>query len=265
MWVEKELRRPQVHGRRALDLRHRRRRERREGDAPREARNARGRRPRGALREPAWRPSRRDGARRTPASSPTTTSSPCTTFGRAYPEETIAKLAELAQGGAVLDAGCGTGELARRLAPLVERVDAVDVSAAMLAEGRTLPGADAANLRWVHGSIEDAPLDAAVRAGRRRRQRSLVRLAVALPRFRDVLGDEGLLAIVHRDWLRDERLPGAAPARLLASQLEPRLRAARPDRGARAPRALREGRRARLRRRLHGGRRSTRSSTAISR
>lgn len=45
-----------------------------------------------------------------------------------YPDETIAQLARLASGGAVLDAGYEAGELARRLAPHVARVDTVDVS-----------------------------------------------------------------------------------------------------------------------------------------
>ena len=74
-----------------------------------------------------------------------------------YPQATIDELARLAGGGAVVDAGCGTGELARRLAPLVERVDAVDVSAPMLALARTLPGAD--RVTFVHGGIENALLD----------------------------------------------------------------------------------------------------------
>jgi len=58
----------------------------------------------------------------------------------------------------VLDAGAGTGELARRLAERVDRVDAVDVSAAMIARGQALPGADQPRLRWIVGPIEDVPL-----------------------------------------------------------------------------------------------------------
>src|SRR5438270_13066726 len=60
---------------------------------------------------------------------------------------------------AVLDIGCGTGFLARPLAPLVDRLDAVDVSAAMIEEGRHLPGGDDPRLRWIVGRVEDAPLD----------------------------------------------------------------------------------------------------------
>jgi SAM-dependent methyltransferase len=121
-----------------------------------------------------------------------------------YPEETIAKLEELAASGAVLDAGCGTGELARRLAPLVERVDAVDVSAPMLAEARALPGAHATNLRWVHGSIEDARLEPPYALAVAGDSVHWFDWPSAMPRIREALGDEGVLAIVHRDWLRDE-------------------------------------------------------------
>src|SRR5437868_15084397 len=51
----------------------------------------------------------------------------------------------------VLDLGCGTGDLARRLAPLVERVDAVDLSVGMITRGKTLAGGDAPDVRWIVG------------------------------------------------------------------------------------------------------------------
>jgi SAM-dependent methyltransferase len=109
-----------------------------------------------------------------------------------YPEETIQALAALAKGGAVLDAGCGTGELARRLAPLAERVDAVDVSAAMLAEGRTLPSGDAANLRWVHGSIEEALLEPPCALAVAGDCSHWFDWPSAMPRLREVLADHGV-------------------------------------------------------------------------
>jgi SAM-dependent methyltransferase len=58
----------------------------------------------------------------------------------------------------VLDLGCGTGEIARRLAPHVEQITAIDQSPAMLAAARSLPGGDAANITWVGGRVEEAPL-----------------------------------------------------------------------------------------------------------
>jgi SAM-dependent methyltransferase len=58
----------------------------------------------------------------------------------------------------VLDIGAGDGALARPLSGRVDRVDAVDVSAAMLAVGACLPGGGQANLHWVLGAAETAEL-----------------------------------------------------------------------------------------------------------
>jgi uncharacterized protein YndB with AHSA1/START domain/SAM-dependent methyltransferase len=58
----------------------------------------------------------------------------------------------------VLDLGAGEGALARPLAGLVDQVDAVDISAAMISAGRLRPGGKAANLRWILGAAETAPL-----------------------------------------------------------------------------------------------------------
>jgi trans-aconitate methyltransferase len=58
----------------------------------------------------------------------------------------------------VLDIGCGTGALARHLATTVEQVDAVDVSSAMIEQGRQLPNGDHPHLHWIIGRIEDVRL-----------------------------------------------------------------------------------------------------------
>ena len=78
-----------------------------------------------------------------------------------YPAPVFPLLAGLAADPprAVLDAGCGPGDLARGLAPLVGRVDAVDRSPRMLAAGRRLPGGDSGNLRWILGEVERVPLE----------------------------------------------------------------------------------------------------------
>jgi SAM-dependent methyltransferase len=119
-----------------------------------------------------------------------------------YPEATIDLLASLVVDSPriVLDVGCGTGDVARRLAPLVERLDAVDFSAAMIERGQSLPGGGAANLRWIQGALEDVPLPsqyALVTAGE---SLHWMDWPVVLPRFAELLTPNGVLAIVDRHW-----------------------------------------------------------------
>lgn len=118
-----------------------------------------------------------------------------------YPDETFEILVGLVAEAprAVLDAGCGTGDLARPLAARVDRVDAVDPSAAMQALGRTRPGGDAPNLCWVHGTMEEAPLRppyALVVAGE---SLHWMDWAAVFPRFRAALTSAGYLALAGRE------------------------------------------------------------------
>ncbi|ADD40019.1 Methyltransferase type 12 [Stackebrandtia nassauensis DSM 44728] len=78
-----------------------------------------------------------------------------------YPTEVFDTLQELIvdEPRAVLDIGAGEGAIARPLATRVDRIDAVDVSAAMIAAGRQRPGGQAANIRWIHSDVESATLD----------------------------------------------------------------------------------------------------------
>jgi SAM-dependent methyltransferase len=77
-----------------------------------------------------------------------------------YPQEVFAILEGLiVEPRTVLDAGAGTGALARELAPRVTRVDALDPSAAMIAQGRALPGGSDERIRWITGRAEEATLD----------------------------------------------------------------------------------------------------------
>jgi SAM-dependent methyltransferase len=77
-----------------------------------------------------------------------------------YPDSVFEVLTGLITGAprTVLDLGAGEGALARPLARLVDQVDAVDISAAMVAEGRRRPGGDAPALRWIVGAAETAAL-----------------------------------------------------------------------------------------------------------
>lgn len=120
-----------------------------------------------------------------------------------YPPETFVILTGLMAADApraVLDVGCGTGDLARRLAPLVERVDAVDLSAGMIARGKGLPGGTDPHIRWMRAAAEDAPLTppyALITAGE-----SIHWMAwdALMPRLAAALAPGGALAIVERNW-----------------------------------------------------------------
>lgn len=133
----------------------------------------------------------------------------------------------------VLDIGAGEGALARPLARRVDRVDAVDMSAAMVQTGRRRPGGGHPALRWITGTAETAPLGgpyALVTAGASLHWMSwrptLTRLAAAMT-------DHAYLAIVdhgHRDlpWhtelteiiIRYSRSPGYDPAFSLTGALQ---------------------------------------------
>lgn len=79
-----------------------------------------------------------------------------------YPEETFHVLNDLIPASAaprtVLDAGCGTGFVARPFAAYVDHIDAVDIAARMVAAAQTLPGGDRPNITWITAPIESAPL-----------------------------------------------------------------------------------------------------------
>ncbi|WP_376795271.1 class I SAM-dependent methyltransferase [Thermogemmatispora sp.] len=116
-----------------------------------------------------------------------------------YPPETFLVLNELIvdEPRVVLDLGCGIGTIARPLAALVERVDAVDVSLPMLERARELPGGEAPGIRWIHGRAEDViltPPYALVTAGM---SLHWMHWEQVLPRLARVLTPRGLLAILN--------------------------------------------------------------------
>jgi SAM-dependent methyltransferase len=115
-----------------------------------------------------------------------------------YPDPLFEKLADLIvdRSRTVLDAGTGTGEIARRLAPFADRVDAVDLSLPMIAKGRLAPGGDAPNLRWIHGPAETAPISPPYALVTAAASLHWMDWPVVMPRFRDALTPNGVLAIV---------------------------------------------------------------------
>ncbi len=116
-----------------------------------------------------------------------------------YPTETFTILNKLIKDEprTVLDVGCGSGNVARHLAPLVERVDAVDISLPMLKRAKELPEGNASNIRWLHGRAEDIELDspyALITAGQ---SLHWMDWSIVLPRFAQLLTPQGVLAIVN--------------------------------------------------------------------
>lgn len=99
----------------------------------------------------------------------------------------------------VLDLGAGDGALARPLASRVDRVDALDISPAMVAAGRQRPGGTQPNLRWIVAAAETAPLGgpyALVTAGASLHWMSWPQ---TLGRVRQVMTGGAVLAIVEHN------------------------------------------------------------------
>jgi SAM-dependent methyltransferase len=112
----------------------------------------------------------------------------------------------------VLDLGCGTGDVARPLAAMVDAVDAIDCAPRMLERGKGLPGGDRPNRRWILGRAEEASFPRAtyglVTAGESLHWMDWDRL---FPRLCTLLAPCGHLAILGRP-----ELPRAWSADLIA-------------------------------------------------
>lgn len=117
-----------------------------------------------------------------------------------YPAKTFEVLGGLIseQPRRVLDAGCGLGEVARRMLPLADYIDAVDFSAGMIRRARTLPGGHDQRIYWQCSGLEKAELEppySLIVAGD---SIGWFDLNVMMPRFASILTDNGYLAIVSR-------------------------------------------------------------------
>ena len=117
-----------------------------------------------------------------------------------YPDEAIDKLVTLItdESRTILDVGCGTGDLSRRLVNEVQRIDAVDFSRAMIDKGRTLPDGDHAHLHWIYGRVEEVDLHppyALITAGE---SLHWMEWDIVLPLFYRVLAPHAYLAIIER-------------------------------------------------------------------
>jgi ubiquinone/menaquinone biosynthesis C-methylase UbiE len=118
-----------------------------------------------------------------------------------YPPETFRFLADLIvdEPHTILDAGCGTGEIARHLLDYAERIDAVDISLPMLVKGRAMPGGDSHKIRWLYGKIEEIPLSPPYALITTGQSLHWMEWDMVMPRFRQVLTPHGYLAILDVD------------------------------------------------------------------
>jgi len=117
-----------------------------------------------------------------------------------YPDRVFRVLSRLLVAPrSVLDVGAGTGALARPMLAFADRIDALDPSAAMVAEGRRLPGGDDRRLRWIVGRAEDAELSppyGLITAGA---SIHWLDRGVAFPRLRAALAPAGVIAVVDTE------------------------------------------------------------------
>lgn len=118
-----------------------------------------------------------------------------------YSDEAIDTLIALMTGEprTILDVGCGTGDLARRLVSEAERIDAVDFSRAMIAKGRALPEGRHPRLHWIFGRVEEVELRppyALITAGE---SLHWMEWDAVFPLFQRILTPHGFLAIVERE------------------------------------------------------------------
>ena len=96
----------------------------------------------------------------------------------------------------VLDMGCGTGEIARLLAAMVDRVDAVDMSPDMISTGRRRDGGSRKNIKWMCQSAEDFAYQARYSLIVAGASLHWTDWHVVLPRMGRSLSRRGFLAIV---------------------------------------------------------------------
>jgi SAM-dependent methyltransferase len=117
-----------------------------------------------------------------------------------YPAETFELLLSLLDADAetrtVLDVGCGPGVIARQLVRAVDRVDAVDIAARMIAAGKALPGGEDSKLCWIYGAIEHVALHPPYALIVAAASLHWLHWEKVLPRFHDVLTLGGYLAVV---------------------------------------------------------------------
>jgi ubiquinone/menaquinone biosynthesis C-methylase UbiE len=134
-----------------------------------------------------------------------------------YVPETFEVLTKLMpnRSGRVLDVGCGTGFIARQLVHEVTQVDAVDISAEMIAHAERLENGDAPNIHWFVARAEDAapqPPYTLITAGE---SLHWMDWETVMPHFARLLETTGVLALVST---MQEPLPWDGELRQIIAQ-----------------------------------------------
>lgn len=136
----------------------------------------------------------------------------------AYPPQLFDLLRQLIHDtpSVVLDLGCGTGDICRQLVSLVDRIDAIDPSRAMITLGQALPGGQHPHIHWTISSAEDFPYPQAYALVITAESLHWMDWYTVLPRIHQSLTSQGRLAIVLGRGFRDE--PWAASVGRLIAQ-----------------------------------------------
>jgi SAM-dependent methyltransferase len=104
----------------------------------------------------------------------------------------------------ILDLGCGSGDIARSLAPHVAHVDASDPSGPMIARGQALPGGQHPNIQWIVSTAEDFAYVSTYALVVTAESLHWMDWYTVLPHIRHSLTPQGRLAIVLGRGFRDE-------------------------------------------------------------
>ena len=146
-----------------------------------------------------------------------------------YAQEAIDFAAErlgLGAGSRMIDLGCGPGTLARRFAPRIAEVVAMDPDPGMLAEGRRLAASEGiSNIVWVQaGSVEISELKGPFRAAVMGQSFHWMDRHQVLRDFHEVIEDGGGLALINPGMRRPQETWEPIAAEIVERYLGPRRR-----------------------------------------